>query len=136
MELARRAPPAQGKTRNAIASDGSIALVAGLPDAVRVIDRLAIGALPDARISVTPEGEALVLTQPTTLDQALFEAVSAFSTAGYTLGLTPRLNVFGRLLIALTMFLGRVGVLTLVVALARRASEPAVRYPEEQLLIG
>lgn len=50
----------------AVTSEGAIALVAGLPDAVRVLDRLAVGALPDARISVTPEGEALVLTQPTT----------------------------------------------------------------------
>lgn len=49
-----------------ITSEGAIALVAGLPDAVQVLDRLAIGALPDARVSVTPEGEALVLTQPTT----------------------------------------------------------------------
>jgi len=50
----------------AITSDGAIALVSGLPNAVQVLDRLAIGALPDARVSLTPEGEALVLTQPTT----------------------------------------------------------------------
>lgn len=78
----------------------------------------------------------LLLTQPITLSEALFEAVSAFSTAGYTLGLTPRLDLFGRLLIALTMFLGRLGALTVVVALARRAPTAPVGYPEEQVLIG
>jgi trk system potassium uptake protein TrkH len=78
----------------------------------------------------------LLLTQPTTLEEALFEAVSAFATAGFTLGLTPRLDTFGRVLIALTMFLGRLGALTVVVALARREPGPPVVYPEEQVLIG
>lgn len=78
----------------------------------------------------------LLLTQPATLEEALFEAVSAFATAGYTLGLTPRLDLFGRLLIALTMFVGRLGAITVVVALARRAPVAPVGYPEEQILIG
>lgn len=78
----------------------------------------------------------LLLTQPARLDEALFEAVSAFSTCGFTLGLTPRLDVFGRLLIAFTMFWGRLGALTIVVTLARREVAPAVAYPEEQILIG
>jgi trk system potassium uptake protein len=78
----------------------------------------------------------LLLTQPATLAEALFEAVSAFATAGFTLGLTPRLDLFGRLLIALTMFCGRLGALTVVVALARRAPAAPVSYPEEQVLIG
>ncbi len=78
----------------------------------------------------------LLLTQPATLSEALFEAVSAFSTSGFTLGLTPHLNLFGRLLIALTMFWGRLGALTVVVALARPTHSAAVQYPEEQILIG
>ncbi len=78
----------------------------------------------------------LLMTQTADLHEALFEAVSAFSTAGYTLGLTQRLDGFGRILIGLTMFCGRLGALTVVVALARRAPAPPVAWPEEQVLIG
>lgn len=78
----------------------------------------------------------LLLTQPTTLSEALFETVSAFATCGFTLGLTPQLDLFGQLLIALTMFWGRLGALTIVVALAQRDVSPQVVYPEEQILIG
>ena len=78
----------------------------------------------------------LLLTQDASFDEALFETVSAFVTCGFTLGLTPRLDLFGRLLIALTMFWGRLGALTLVVTLARREASPSIVYPEEQILIG
>jgi trk system potassium uptake protein TrkH len=78
----------------------------------------------------------LLLTQPATLSDALFEAVSAFATSGFTLGLTTRLDLFGRLLIALTMFWGRLGALAVVVILAKRTATPSVAYPEEQILIG
>ncbi|GMU55806.1 MAG: potassium transporter [Candidatus Xenobia bacterium] len=77
----------------------------------------------------------LLLTQQATLAEALFETVSAFATCGFTLGLTPRLDAFGQLLICLTMFCGRLGVLTVVAAF----TEPArtlVTYPEEKILIG
>jgi trk system potassium uptake protein TrkH len=79
----------------------------------------------------------LLYTQPNvTLSMALVESVSAFSTSGYSLGLTPRLNLFGQLLIAGLMFFGRVGTLTLIVALAQPSAAPAVAYPEEKILIG
>ena len=71
-----------------------------------------------------------------TLVTALVETVSAFSTSGFSLGLTPRLNLFGQLLIAGLMFFGRAGTLTLIVALAQPSPAPAVGYPEERILIG
>ncbi|MTV50405.1 Trk family potassium uptake protein [Heliobacillus mobilis] len=65
----------------------------------------------------------------------LFEATSAFGTVGLTMGLTPNLSDFGRILIALTMFAGRVGPLTLAVALNN--GEPSkIRYPEERVMVG
>ena len=77
----------------------------------------------------------LLVTQQATLSQAIFETVSAFSTCGFTLGLTPQLNLFGQILLATTMFCGRLGVLTVVVAMAQ--SRPSlIRYPEEKILIG
>jgi trk system potassium uptake protein TrkH len=70
------------------------------------------------------------------LVDALVEAVSAFSTTGYSIGLTPRLNLFGQLLIAGLMFFGRLGMLTIIVALGRPRVPLAVTYPEEGILLG
>ncbi|MEW6279490.1 MAG: potassium transporter TrkG [Candidatus Eremiobacterota bacterium] len=77
----------------------------------------------------------LLLTQEATVHEAVFETVSAFATCGFTLGLTPRLDAFGQFLIALTMFCGRLGVLTVVAALTD-PSPSLVSYPEEKVLIG
>ncbi len=65
-----------------------------------------------------------------------FEVISAFSNTGYSLGLTGDLNAFGRLLIAFTMFWGRLGPLTLVVLLAQRERPTYVRYPTEKVVLG
>ncbi len=79
----------------------------------------------------------LLITHDTTLDEAAFEVVSAFATCGLTLGLTGELNLFGQLLICLVMFWGRLGALTIIVAIAREQGRAQpIRYPEEQILIG
>lgn len=65
-----------------------------------------------------------------------FEVVSAFSNTGYSLGETGNLDELGRLLIAFTMFWGRLGPLTLVVLLAQRERPSHVLYPSEQIVIG
>lgn len=67
---------------------------------------------------------------------AMVESVSAFSTTGYSLALTPRLNLFGQLLVAGLMFFGRIGTLTIIVTLAQPSVPPAVGYPEERILLG
>lgn len=66
----------------------------------------------------------------------LFEVFSALGTVGLSLGLTTQLNDFGQVLIAITMFLGRVGPLTIGYALAFRQKQPEVRYPEGKIMIG
>ena len=72
-----------------------------------------------------------------TVDQALFEVVSAFSTCGLSLGITAELNTLGRLLISLMMFLGRLGALTIMMALLQRTpANELVEYPEETVLVG
>jgi trk system potassium uptake protein TrkH len=79
----------------------------------------------------------LVTTHDTSLDRAVFEVVSAFATCGLTLGFTDELNTFGQLVIIAVMFWGRLGALTIIIALARQSAAPqVVRYPEEQILIG
>lgn len=71
------------------------------------------------------------------LADVLYETVSAFATVGLTTGITPSLSVFSKLLITLTMFLGRVGPLTVSMALSGGPQKPdAIRYPEERLMVG
>ena len=71
---------------------------------------------------------------PATL--ALFEVVSAFATTGMSLSFTGQLNLFGQLIIMAMMFWGRLGALTIVVALAKPRPPQPIFYPEETLLIG
>jgi trk system potassium uptake protein len=78
----------------------------------------------------------LALTHPVDLDIIGFEVVSAFATCGLTMGLTDELNWFGRSVIVFMMFWGRLGALTVLVALAGRTDKRLVRYPEERILIG
>ena len=69
--------------------------------------------------------------------ELVFEAFSAFSTAGLSTGITPELSVPGKLLVTGLMFVGRIGPLTLALAVASKASSPAVlKLPEERVLIG
>ena len=65
-----------------------------------------------------------------------FEVVSAFANAGYSLGFTHKLNDWGQALIAFTMFWGRLGPLTIVIALAQRERPSMLRYPEEPVILG
>ena len=73
---------------------------------------------------------------PFTFEQVVFEVVSAFGTVGLSLGITPELSDPAKLLIALLMFIGRVGPLTLAVALAARSKVSLVRLPEERMIVG
>lgn len=66
----------------------------------------------------------------------LYEVTSAFGTVGLTLGLTTKLTAFGKVMIVLTMFAGRLGPLTLAYALQPKAEKELYRYPEGKITIG
>ncbi len=66
----------------------------------------------------------------------LFETVSAFGTVGLSMGLTPDLTVVGKLVITLTMFVGRLGPLTLAYALGPKKGKELYRHPEGKIIIG
>lgn len=65
----------------------------------------------------------------------LFEAASAFCTVGLSTGITSELSTPGRIIIVLCMYIGRIGPLTLVLAIGRRAARN-FEYPEERIMIG
>ncbi|GAA0688949.1 MULTISPECIES: TrkH family potassium uptake protein [Clostridium] len=70
------------------------------------------------------------------LEYLIYEVVSAFGTVGLTLGLTPNLTTIGKVMVALTMYCGRVGPMTLFLALTNRKKNKGIRYPEDKILVG
>ncbi|MEA2109791.1 MAG: TrkH family potassium uptake protein [Pseudomonadota bacterium] len=66
----------------------------------------------------------------------LFEEVSAFATVGLSTGITSSLSGFGKFMIVMLMFIGRVGPLTAVLLFTRRQSKSDFQYAEEQVMIG
>lgn len=79
---------------------------------------------------------ALVASDGLALREALFEVTSALGTVGLSLGPTPELSPFGKLLLVVLMFVGRLGPITLVLALAARSRRRRHSYPEEEIAIG
>lgn len=79
---------------------------------------------------------ALSISENASFLSILFEVVSAFATVGLSTGLTPELTVHGKLWIIFTMFAGRVGPVTLAMALAMRQERQLVKYPEGKVIIG
>jgi len=84
----------------------------------------------------------LSITEKATLGQGsyflkiLFEVTSAFGTVGLTTGITPLLSTLGKILIIMTMFVGRIGPLTLALAIALREERLLYNYPEEKVMVG
>jgi trk system potassium uptake protein TrkH len=102
----------------------------------RALVARALSILTLATLLVLTSTLALMISDGLDLLPALFEVTSAFGTVGLSLDITPRLSTFGKLLISLIMFLGRVGPTTFIVALAARQSPPRYKYPEEEIAIG
>jgi trk system potassium uptake protein len=68
--------------------------------------------------------------------QLLFETTSAFGTVGLSTGITGSLSDFGKIVIIFCMFVGRIGPLTLVLAIGTRPVSRLVTYPEERVMVG
>jgi Trk-type K+ transport system membrane component len=65
----------------------------------------------------------------------VFETISAYGTVGLSLGITATLSSASKLVIIATMFVGRVSMLTIMVALLRRVKHLNYTYPTERILI-
>lgn len=69
--------------------------------------------------------------------QSLFESVSAFATVGVSMGITPSLHTLSCIILIALMYLGRVGILTLGVAvLMRHRDPPKIHCPDANVMIG
>jgi trk system potassium uptake protein TrkH len=68
--------------------------------------------------------------------RSVFEATSAFATVGLSTGITPTLNAFGKIVLIVLMYIGRIGPLTLALALTEREIKSRIEYAEESVMIG
>jgi trk system potassium uptake protein TrkH len=78
----------------------------------------------------------LLITEDAPFDIIFFEVISAFATVGLSAGLTPDLSPLGKLIISITMFVGRIGPLTLAFALSVKKKKSGVKYMEEDVIVG
>ena len=75
------------------------------------------------------------VTQASAMD-LFYETVSATATVGLTRNLTPSLDSVGKLIIIVTMYLGRVGPISLALAFNRKKNQNIVRNPVEEINVG
>jgi len=79
----------------------------------------------------------LFLAQPgAMMREVFFEVFSAFGTVGLSLGLTPELTPWGKLIIIFTMYFGRIGPLTMLAIFSRTRPVGQFEYVEEAVMIG
>jgi trk system potassium uptake protein TrkH len=86
--------------------------------------------------TVVSSTAVMLLLTPFTLDEVLFEVISAFSTVGLSTGITAQVGTAGQLLLTALMFIGRLGPITLASALALRSRPRLYDLPEERPIIG
>jgi trk system potassium uptake protein TrkH len=89
-----------------------------------------------ALILTATSGFILLLTQEGKPVHILFELFSAYGTVGLSAGITPDLTLLGKAIIIITMFVGRIGPLTLVLAIGQRKKTADYEYPDEGIMIG
>ncbi|MFI2431291.1 TrkH family potassium uptake protein [Streptomyces sp. NPDC018693] len=130
-------------TTFAVLGAAMVAEVRGEPHSGVMGRRLAPHVLRQA-LTVALAGVGFVMTATLALlavvhkpfEQVLFEAVSAFGTVGLSTGITGDLPTSGRLIVIVLMFVGRLGPVTLVSALALRERTRRYQLPEERPVIG
>lgn len=95
-------------------------------------------------VSIVIWGATLVVTSTVilihitqaSLDVVLFEVISAFGTCGFSTGFSASLPPEGKIILAITMWAGRVGTVTLAAAIAKTQRKTFYRFPEERPIVG
>ena len=79
----------------------------------------------------------LLATNPLSLSDGVFEVTSAIATVGLSRDVTPELNVIGKVIIILCMYLGRVGPITMFMFFGQRATNHnSVKYADAEIIVG
>ena len=78
----------------------------------------------------------LTITEVHNFLDILFEVTSAYATVGLTRGITPGLTDVGKLIITLTMYIGRIGPLTMAFAFGKAAKSSKLDFPDANISVG
>ena len=78
----------------------------------------------------------LMISEDFTLIQIIFEVCSAFGSVGLSLGITSELSEFGKVVIMILMFIGRVGITSLLFLMGKKIETETFHYPKERISIG
>ncbi|MDD4371526.1 MAG: potassium transporter TrkG [Anaerostipes sp.] len=78
----------------------------------------------------------ILISNDSNFMETCFESISALATVGLTKGLTPNLNDIGKIVIICTMYLGRVGPVSLALGFTTRGNKKLAKYPEENITLG
>ena len=100
--------------------------------------RTAVVVVTTAMISLLVGILLMSITVSESLLDISYEVVSALATVGLTRGITPELNIAGKLIIVFAMYLGRIGPITLATAVTVRSREANVSMdkPEKRIIVG
>lgn len=79
---------------------------------------------------------AVMTIEDMSFEKVTFEVISAFSTVGLSMGITADLSVMSKILLIITMFIGRLGPMTFALALGEKKVKQNLRYPKENILVG
>ncbi|KIL74401.1 TrkH family potassium uptake protein [Bacillus badius] len=93
-----------------------------------ILSSLSVIVIVTMILTITETGKGFLMI--------VFEATSAFATTGLSMGLTPDLTPIGKAVIIFAMFAGRLGPLTLAIALTLNRQPDRFRYTEEKIMIG
>jgi trk system potassium uptake protein len=78
----------------------------------------------------------LSIVQDADIRDLVFEQISAFATVGLSTGITGSLNDYAKSIIIASMYIGRVGTLTLAFALSRKVISTSYQYPSANVMVG
>ena len=79
---------------------------------------------------------ALTLSEQQSLLAIIFEVCSAFGTTGLSMGITPELTAFGKWVLMILMFIGRIGLVSFFLLLRGKDPDLNYHYPKERIIIG
>lgn len=129
-------------TTAAVVAKATLAMVQGRKDVdifgrrlPEVVVYRSISIVLIAGLLVTGFLVLLTATQSLPFEQLIFEAMSAFGTVGLSMGITAELDPVGRWIITILMYVGRVGPLTMALAVGR-PKPGKYRYPVGEIAVG
>lgn len=110
-----------------------IAFKKRIPD--NVINR-SLAIVTVAMVLIIIVSFVLTVTEDAAFLEVLFETTSAFATVGLSRGITGDLSDIGKVIITLTMYVGRVGPLTMAFAFAQKSKHSKLRYADGHIIVG